>query len=148
MLLHFKKLSLMLLLVVGLASCTDDYSNPKVPFPAPENLKGEKLSATSIKLTWEDKSKGEEGFVVERSVLGTTEIVKTTLGANTSEWTDANVASVTYKYKVYAYYKQRNSDAISIVYQHIPVSEPTNLTVTVNGTKVDLTWRLERVAPG
>lgn len=130
----------MLLLVVGLASCTDDYSNPKVPFPAPENLKGEKLSATSIKLTWEDKSKGEEGFVVERSVLGTTEIVKTTLGVNTSEWTDINVAAVTYKYKVYAFYKQRNSEAISIVYQHIPVSEPGNLTVTVNGTKVDLTW--------
>jgi len=142
MLLNFKKLSLTLLLVVGCSSCTDDYSNLKVPFPAPENLKGEKLSVTSIKLTWEDKSKGEEGFVVERSVLGTTEIVKTTLGANTTEWTDMNVAAVTYKYKLYAFYKQRNSDAISIVYQHIPVLEPSNLTVTSNGTKVDLTWNI------
>lgn len=128
--------------IVLFCSCTDDYSNLKVPFPAPENLKGEKLSATSIKLTWEDKSKGEEGFVVERSVLGTTEIEKTTLGANTTEWTDMNVAAVTYKYKLYAFYKQRNSDAISIVYQHIPVLEPSNLTVTSNGTKVDLTWNI------
>ncbi len=136
----YYKLIFFALVVVLLISCTDDYSNLKVPFPAPENLKGEKLSATSIKLTWEDKSKGEEGFVVERSVLGTTEIVKTTLGANTSEWIDINVAAVTYKYKVYAFFKQRNSDAISIVYQHIPVSEPSNLTVTVNGSKVDLTW--------
>jgi hypothetical protein len=132
----FVLLSIILLFI----SCTDDYSNPKVPFPAPENLKGEKLSATSIKLTWDDKSKGEEGFVVERSILGTTEVVKTTLGANTSEWTDTNVSPVTYKYKVNAFYKQRNSDAISIVYQHIPVSEPSNFTVTINGAKVDLAW--------
>jgi hypothetical protein len=140
MLLKFKKLSLMLLLVVGSVSCTDDYSNPKVTFPAPENLNGEKLSAKSIKLTWEDKSKGEDGFVIERVIVGKTEVLKSSVGANSTEWTDTTVTATTYKYTVYAFYKTRNSESISIVVQHIPINTPANFKITGTASNVELSW--------
>ena len=140
MLLQFKKLSLILLLVVGSTSCTDDYSNPKVPFPAPENLTGEKLSATSIKLRWEYNSKGEDGFVIERNIVGTTEVVKSNVGANTTEWIDNTVTATTYKYTVYAYYKTRNSESISILLQHIPVNSPSNFKINGTANGVELSW--------
>jgi len=42
---------------------------------------------------WKDNSKGEEGFVIERVIVGTTNGVKSTVGANTTEWVDNTVTA-------------------------------------------------------
>lgn len=122
-------------------SCTTaDLSDPKIPFPAPTKLTTEKISATSIKLSWTDNSKGEDGFAIERWLTGATTPVKTTVGANTTEWTDEGLVQATYLYKVYAFYKQRASDTVSVYYQHVPVAMPANFTVVANQNSVNLTW--------
>ena len=133
------------ILLIALISCkTDpDLNDLKTPFPAPTELLTEKLSTTSIKLSWKDNSQGEEGFSIERWATGATVPVKANVSANVREFIDEGLQTDTYRYRVYAYYKQRTSDTISIYYQHVPVSMPTNFKVakTVENT-VSLSWDL------
>lgn len=137
---NYKSLLILLLSVFISTSCADDYGNPKVNFPAPTELKSEKVDASSIKLLWKDNSKGEDGFIIERVIVGTTNVVKSTVGANTTEWIDNTVTANTYKYTVYAFYKTRNSESISILLQHIPLNTPSNFKITGNATNVELNW--------
>lgn len=136
-----KCIFIQIFIMVVITSCTNpDLSNPKLPFPAPTELIVEKVSASSIKLLWKDNSKGENGFVIERWGIGATSPVKNTVGENVTEWIDNGLKNETYQYKVYAYYKERSSDTISIFYQHIPVSMPSNFKVVVNQNAIDLSW--------
>lgn len=129
------------LIIMAFASCSNpDLSDPKVHFPAPTELTTEKVSVSSIKLLWKDNSKGEDGFTIERWVGGTAIPLKATVGENVTEWIDEGLQKETYRYKVYAFCKQRASDTISIYYQHIPVSMPENFKVVANQTAVDLSW--------
>ena len=137
---NYKSLLILLLSVFISTSCADDYGNPKVNFPAPTELKSEKVDASSIKLLWKDNSKGEDGFIIERVIVGTTNVVKSTVGANTTEWIDNTVTANTYKYTVYAFYKTRNSESISILLQHIPLNTPSNFKIAGNATNVELSW--------
>ncbi len=135
------KLILLISIFSTLYSCNEpDLSDPKVPFPAPTDIIVEKTSATSVKLSWKDNSKGEDGFVVERWATDASVPVKSIVGANTSEWIDEGLIQETYLYKVYGFCKQRVSDTVSVYYQHIPVSMPANFTVTANQNAVNLTW--------
>ena len=130
-----------LIVLVWFSSCGNpDLSNPKIPFPAPTKLTIEKVTATSIKLSWTDNSKGEDGFAIERWATGATIPVKATVGANSTEWTDEGLQLGTYLYKVYAFCKQRASDTISIYYQHVPVAMPANFTVVASQNTVNLNW--------
>ena len=122
------------------ACTTPDLGNIKTPFPPPTELKSEKIDASSVKLIWKDNSKGEDGFVIERIIVGTTNVVKSTVGANTTEWIDNSVTANTYKYTVYAFYKTRNSESISILIQHIPLNTPSNFKIAGNATNVELSW--------
>ncbi len=136
-----KYLSVFYLNFIFMVSCTSpDLANIKTPFPAPSELKSEKMSAASVKLTWVDNSKGEDGFVIERVIVGSTDVVKSTVGANTIEWIDNTLAANTYKYSVYAFYKTRNSESISIILQHIPINSPTNFKISGTATNVELSW--------
>ena len=121
-------------------SCTDDYSNLKVPFPAPSELAGTRMDGGSVKLTWKDNSRAEEGFIIEKSVLGSQQTDQFQVGRDVTEWIDNEVLTQTYRYKVYAFFKERQSDAISILYQHIPVSEPANFVIAASGDKIELNW--------
>ena len=137
----FKHLGILYLSLVLFIACTPpDLSNLKTPFPAPTELKSEKLSASSVKLTWVDNSKGEDGFIIERVILGATEVVKSTVGANVAEFIDNSVSANTYRFTVYAFYKTRNSESISIVVQHIPINTPTNFKITGTASNVELSW--------
>ena len=117
-----------------------DLNNPKTLFPAPTDLIIEKLSATSVKLTWKDNSKGEDSFAVERWATGATVPVKTSVGANATEWIDQGLQKDTYRYRICALYKQRSSDTISIYYQHVPISMPANFKLVAQQNAVALSW--------
>ena len=128
-------------IILCLGACSEpDLSDPKVPFPAPTELTVEKVTATSIRLSWTDNSKGEDGFVVEKWVANATVPNKATVDVNTTEWIDEGLSQNTYLYKVYGFCKQRASDTISVYYQHIPVSMPANFTVVANQNVVNLSW--------
>lgn len=135
----FKKIyfSGFILLII---SCTDDYKNSKVPIPAPSELSIAKTSAISVKLSWKDNSKGEEGFIVERTVLGTSAMQIFTVEKNRTELTDSTIEAKTYKYSVSAFYKERKSEPVSMIYQHIPVGEPGNFKVDLKDGKIELSW--------
>jgi hypothetical protein len=81
-----------------------------VPYQ-PANLSAAKGStATSMKLTWTDKSANESGFEIYRksgNCASTSKWVKAaTLGANKTTWTDTGCTSgSTYAYKIRAYKK-------------------------------------------
>ncbi|MFZ4724324.1 MAG: phosphodiester glycosidase family protein [Paludibacter sp.] len=138
---HIVSINVCITMLIALSDCANpDLSDPKIPFPVPTELKAEKLSATSIKLSWTDNSKGEDGFSIERWVTGATTPVKATVGANTTEWTDEGLVQATYLYKVYAFCKQRASDTVSVYYQHVPVAMPANFAVVANQNSVNLSW--------
>lgn len=128
-------------IILCFGACSEpDLSDPKVAFPAPAELTVEKVSATSVKISWTDNSKGEDGFIVEKWVTDATVPVKVTVGENTTEWIDEGLTQNTYLYKVYGFCKQRVSDTVSVYYQHVPVSMPANFTVVPNQNTVILAW--------
>lgn len=129
-----------LFVLLFFCSCAEDYANLKTPFPPPTELKSEKINANSVKLSWIDNSKGEEGFLIERVVLGTADVEKFSVAANISEWIDNTLNAKTYRYTVYAFYKTRKSESISIILQHIPLYSPSNFKITANATSVELSW--------
>jgi hypothetical protein len=138
---RYRQITTFLFAIIFISSCTNsDLSNLKTLFPAPTNLKSEKLNANSVRLTWTSNSKGEEGFAIERTIVGTSDIVKSTVGPNTTEWVDNTVTAATYKYTVYAYFKSRKSGSISIIVQHIPLNTPTNFKISGTASTIELSW--------
>jgi hypothetical protein len=73
-----------------------------VPAPAaPSNLTGTGLSDSSIRLQWSDNSLNETGFNLLRRVGGASTYTTINLPANTTSYTDSNLAAGTqYFYKI------------------------------------------------
>ena len=90
---------------------------PALP-SAPSNLVASVLSKSQIKLTWTDNSTNETGFRVERCKGSTCTnfALITTLGANVTTYTNANLtANTAYRYRVYAYNVSGSSGYSNIV---------------------------------
>jgi photosystem II stability/assembly factor-like uncharacterized protein len=76
-----------------------------IPAPAtPTNLEVLYSSATKFDLTWNDNSTNEVGFLIERSVNGTTFTKRTTVGPDTEAYSDTDFFNpeLTYYYRVAA----------------------------------------------
>jgi len=133
-----------LLVLIVFCSCKENIPNLddlSVPFPSPTELKIEKTSTTSVKITWKDNSIGEEGFVVKRLITGEKAIKTATTASNITEFIDEDLETATYEYRVFAFYKQRKTDSVSVFYQHIPVSMPANFKVEGNAQNtITLSW--------
>lgn len=73
--------------------------------PAPSSLSATALSTTEIKLTWSDNTGSEDGFKIYRCMgVGCSDFsLLTTVGANTTNFTDSVCKNSTYSYKVTAY---------------------------------------------
>jgi hypothetical protein len=74
--------------------------------PAPSSLKTTVLNESSIMLTWNDNSEGEEGFKIDRRIGSTGEwlIDYETIDANIDTWTDTELTlGIVYYYRVRAY---------------------------------------------
>jgi len=71
---------------------------------APTNLVATAVSSSKINLTWTDNATNEAGFKLERSTNGGTFAQVTTLGANTTSYSNTNLtASTAYTYRIRAY---------------------------------------------
>jgi endonuclease/exonuclease/phosphatase family metal-dependent hydrolase len=76
----------------------------------PTNLSTSVLSASKIKLTWNDKSDNEDGFKIERK-YGSGWIQKATVLSNSTAYSDTGLsANTTYTYRVCAYNGFGDSD--------------------------------------
>ena len=104
-------------------------------------------SIVQISLTWTDNSYNENGFIVERSLNGTSGW--TPIGvppANATSFTDPGnlSAGVTYYYRIRAiddFGSSANSNVASATAASAPAA-PTNLVATpsIGGLQIDLTW--------
>jgi hypothetical protein len=122
-------------------------SAPTLPAPpaAPGNLSATAVSSSQINLTWTDNSSNETGFMVERSLDGTTFTQIATLGANTTSYNSTSLnAGTTYYFRVRATNGGGNSAYSNIASATTlagPLAAPSNLTGTATSTSVTLSWK-------
>src|SRR4029434_6922361 len=94
----------------------------------------EKIDAASLQLTWADNSQNEDGFDIERKA-GTTGVflALTTLGANESSYTDANLSNgTTYCYRVRAFNSVGDSPYSTEACAPTPAPAPTPTVNTIS----------------
>ena len=120
-------------------------------FPAPSNLKIEKLTDISNKLTWNDNSKGEQGFKIDRRLNnGEWETAIGVVPADQNTFTDANVfaqsssssthSTIPLDYRVYAYYATNETKMIA-TNTDVSLTPPAKLQIKVNSnSSVTLNW--------
>jgi len=106
--------------------------------PAPSNFDYEILSQTSIKLTWDDNSIGEQGFKIDKKVgLQDWQNEYIILNENLTEWVDENVINIDNGifYRICSFY----NDFCSVkVIKQINVRLLISLLWDTNNTDVDL----------
>jgi len=101
-------------------------------FPAPTNLQYEKLTISSIQLTWDDNSNGEEGFKIDKKV-GTNAWQNefSSVPENIEEWIDESAEiNEILQYRVYAFIGNNNSSLIETGEIDNTIPAPTNLIIT------------------
>ncbi|MDP8315557.1 MAG: right-handed parallel beta-helix repeat-containing protein [Candidatus Celaenobacter antarcticus] len=109
-------------------SYSDSTENAFIPFlPAPTTLQLQALSATEVKLTWQDNCENEDGYLVYKRLEETAWNI-TPIPANTEEWTDEDVIpGIMNYYKVCAYIGYDHSGYVEDSLNTLPV--PTNLQI-------------------
>lgn len=116
------KRMLLATVVVAICACSKEPESVMVPL-APSNLTATPTLATQIDLSWSDNSTNEIGFRLERKTGTSIYADLSTVGANTTTFTDSDLApGTTYTYRVYAY----NSEGSSLAYSN----EATAITAT------------------
>jgi len=105
----------------------------------PSNLSAKALSATSIKLTWNDNSSNETGFRIYRD----DNLIYVT-GPNVESYIDTGLSpNRSYTYKVRAANSAGESDAVSVTVStnDAPPLAPSNLTaIEAGSSSVKLSW--------
>jgi titin len=132
------------------------------PPAAPTNLVATPISAAEIRLTWQDNATDEQYYRIERSTDGTTFSEIGLTGANTTTWSNTNLAAeTTYFYRVRATAgagASAYSNTASATTGSAP-NAPSNLSATALGAdSIRITWqdnaadeqyyRVERSADG
>lgn len=106
----------------------------------PGSLSATSVSSSRIDLSWGDVT-GDTGYVIERSLNGTTWTTLTTIAADSSSYSDTSVAAGTrYFYRIRATGSAGNSALTSSVNATTRTATPT-LTLTVySSSRINLTW--------
>ena len=96
----------------------------------------------SIDLSWSDNSGNEDGFRIYRGTSSGNLSSYTTVGSNTTSYSDTNISKdTTYYYRVEAYNSDGTSGKTSEVSQLTAPADPTNITQTVNGNEdIAISW--------
>ena len=114
------------------------------PPAAPSDLVAESASASSIALSWTDNADDEQYYRVERSSDGVTFAQVAVVLANSTTWTNNNLAAdTTYHYRVRA-----STGAVYSDYSNVatattdsPPAAPSDLVAeTASPSSIDLTW--------
>ena len=110
----------------------------------PENLAATSISPSQINLSWSDKATGEDGYKIERKVVGGSYSLLTTLPKGSESHQDNNglIDGTKYYYRVWAY-NTIPADSQSIeISATTSLSPPTGLTATaISSSEVRLAWK-------
>lgn len=140
-------------------SCKREWNNPDDDIRpedwAPQNLRINQITNTTVQLRWEDNSSGEDGFKIDRKVNDKNfEVEYASTPVNESTYTDNNVNTAinSYSYRVYAFsgilnssYKQIATDIIFMCGNNLTADHsegevaPVTKTVTYGTVSIDLT---------
>ena len=116
------------------------------PSVAPTKFSGTAISSSQIKLTWDDNSTNETGYLIQRRLYGTipwTDLI--ILPANTTSYIDRDLKPETsYAYLIHSIapdnVRIRGLDIVTKTLTVAPPARPTNLIATAISTRIDLTW--------
>jgi len=108
---------------------------------APAGLTAAALSASEIRLAWQDVG-NEAGYKVERSPNGSSWTQVGTVGADVTSYTDSGLSdSTSYSYRVLAYNAAGNSPYSTTASAVTPLASPANVSAAfVTGGRIDVTW--------
>jgi len=112
-------------------------------FTAPTNLQHQQLTISSIQLTWEDNSNGEDGFKIDKKVGTNTWQEEYGIATeNDTIWIDLNAdINEILKYRVYAFSGNNNSTLIETDEIDNTFPAPTNLNcIAINVEQIELEW--------
>ncbi len=77
----------------------------------PANINATSQASSSITISWEDNSQGEQGYIVESRINNDEFAIISVTGPNTTEYTQENLTAGTlYEYRVSAFYRDARSD--------------------------------------
>ena len=121
------------------------YPPPTMAPTAPTSLDISGISASEVYLTWTDTSTEEEGFIIERSLDGTTYSVVANNSRNATAFLDSGLTSdTTYYYRVSATNSQGASATTSgsgATFAPQPPIAPSDLSATrTSQIEIGLTW--------
>lgn len=136
-----------LLTLLTLLSCEREYNNladPAVSFPKPSGLTISRVNESTLVLRWEYQHIGEDGFKIEQSENDSWDLRNSILYNKNEKYEETiiNLPPGKYKFRVYGYFRQRNSECIEkewiqLDYPKISISDnKTTVFVTDTVTKV------------
>lgn len=126
-----------------------EFSGTTVPTPplAPSALSITSITSSAVGLAWTDNANNEDGFEVQRSMDGINFVRQSSVGSNTSVYTDTGLQTgVKFYYRVNAYNVSGSSDFSSVVSgttqdASVPIA-PSNLMAspTTQKGRIALKW--------
>ncbi|MBI4834330.1 MAG: fibronectin type III domain-containing protein [Planctomycetes bacterium] len=118
-------------------------TNSPVSLNAPTALTASTISATQINLSWNDNSKNETGYKIERKIGtgGIYALITTTMASVISYSNTALVDGTVYYYKIKATNANGDSSYSGEANTATILAQPTGLTaVAVSATQINLGW--------
>ncbi len=135
---------LLILSIVFFSGCPNPTPSSNPP-AAPDSLTATGVSATSVQLSWSDKSDNESGFEVEGSATGGQFSLLGTTAADAKQYLATGLTPQTgYSFRVRAVGsdgKSAYSNTASATTPAVVPNAPSNLVATSSGaTSINLTW--------
>lgn len=132
---------LLILPILFFSGCPNPTPSSNPP-AAPDNMTAAVVSATSIQLSWNDKSDNESGFEVEGGVTGGQFSLLGTTAANATQYLAIGLVPETnYSFRVRATGSDGKSAYSNTVNTATPLAAPGNLSAASTGTtSIEITW--------
>lgn len=135
---------IVLLMVLFIFACGENSSSPKEQLAKPENLTADLQEGLLIKLSWDDVSGDESGFIIQRHLESENYLNFAEVDANVQEYFDTNLeTNKTYYYRIAAIKDDDQSDWSNSAIAHTPsdVAAPSNLhVVDLANDHIILNW--------